>query len=158
MNCIPSSEILDIAITKMSIFWSFLAYKIMISAIILWRIHLLQLIYFKILTSTFAFRVLTLTYWIIFFSDIGRESYTPTVYDNVVTKIRANVQVGFGNSNLAVFVGKILCSMYTHTRSESKFRIPSKLMRSFSNEKVEPVTTVSCGLIVFILLLPMWVR
>ena len=32
------------------------------------------------------------------------------------------------------------------------------LLKSFSNEKIEQVTKVSCGLIIFILLLPMWVR
>ena len=39
----------------------------------------------------------------LFSSDIGREIYTPSIYDNVVTTVTANEQLGFETDELIAF-------------------------------------------------------
>ena len=83
-------------------------------------------------------------------SDAPRDSYTPSIYDNVITTVRTSVQRSFKRFWIP-FWFKIGMSI-------KNFNKTLPLLKSFSNEKIEQVTKVSCGLIIFILLLPMWVR
>lgn len=90
--------------------------------------------------------------WIqkLFLSDAVRDSYTPSIYDNVITTVQTSVQRSFKRFWISLWF-KILMRI-------KNFNKTLPLLKSFSNEKNEQVTKVSCGLIIFILLLPMWVR
>ena len=90
--------------------------------------------------------------WIqkLFLSDAVRDSYTPSIYDNVITTVQTSVQRSFKRFWISLWF-KILMRI-------KNFNKTLPLLKSFSNEKIEQVTKVSCGLIIFILLLPMWVR